>query len=90
MDPFDGEATIDRYADLARIFSDTARILFSAGSVDDTLARVVDVAVTTRWCEFESANTAAVQPTSFGFAGPSSSPSVSTLSETVCLDKSMS
>jgi GAF domain-containing protein len=55
MDPVDGEATIDRdsYTDMARTFSDTARILFSAGSVDDTLARVVDVAVTTiEGCDF--------------------------------------
>ena len=55
MDPVDGEATIDRdsYADLARSFSDTARILFSAGSVDGTLERVVDMAVTTiEGCDF--------------------------------------
>ncbi len=55
MDPDDGESTIDRdpYADLARTFSDTARILFSAGSVDGTLERVVDTAVTTiEGCDF--------------------------------------
>jgi GAF domain-containing protein len=55
MDPVDGETTIDRdaYTDMARTFSDTARILFSAGNVDDTLARVVDVAVTTiEGCDF--------------------------------------
>jgi len=55
MDPIDGETTIDRdpFSELTESFSETARILFSAGGVPSTLAQVVTVAVETiEGCDF--------------------------------------
>jgi GAF domain-containing protein len=51
----EGQSPIDRdsLSELTLNFSETARILFSAGSVTDTLASVVELAVTTiEGCDF--------------------------------------
>jgi GAF domain-containing protein len=49
MDPSEGETvvTTDPYSELTRDFTETARILFSAGGVVGTLAQVVALAVET-------------------------------------------
>ena len=49
MDNAEGPPTIDResFSEFTTSFSETALILFSAGSVLDTLASVVDLAVAT-------------------------------------------
>jgi GAF domain-containing protein len=55
MDPTPGETavSVDPYADLTRDFTETARILFSAGGVENTLAQVAAVAVATiDGCDF--------------------------------------
>jgi GAF domain-containing protein len=55
MDPTEGETTInqDRFSELTSNFSETARILFSAGNVDRTLTQVVAVAVhTIEGCDY--------------------------------------
>jgi GAF domain-containing protein len=55
MNPSEREASTDRdpFIELTRDFSSTARILFSAGDVKDTLAQVVNVAVSTiEGCDF--------------------------------------
>jgi GAF domain-containing protein len=55
MNPIDGESTIDTdpFSELAANISDSARILFSAGGVANTLAQVVMVAVETiEGCDF--------------------------------------
>jgi hypothetical protein len=55
MDPTEGEmaVSVDPYADLTRDFTETARILFAAGGVEDTLAQTVAVAVETiDGCDF--------------------------------------
>jgi GAF domain-containing protein len=54
MDPMEGKAIgQDPVSELAANFSETARILFSAGSVDSTLTQVVTVAVeTVEGCDF--------------------------------------
>jgi GAF domain-containing protein len=55
MDIDEGPSTIDRdsFSEFARSFSEIAQILFSAGSVTETLASVVDLAVATiEGCDF--------------------------------------
>jgi GAF domain-containing protein len=55
MDPTEGEAVInaDPYSELTSSFTETARILFSAGGVASTLAQVIDLAVeTVEGCDF--------------------------------------
>jgi GAF domain-containing protein len=49
MEPTEGETVVnaDPYSDLTRDFTETARILFSAGGVVSTLAQVVALAVET-------------------------------------------
>ena len=55
MDIAEGPSTTDRgsFSEFALSFSETAQILFSAGSVTETLASVVDLAVATiEGCDF--------------------------------------
>jgi GAF domain-containing protein len=55
MDETGGETRVDRdsFGALTNDFSETARLLFSAGSVTDTLTQVVDLAVATiEGCDF--------------------------------------
>jgi GAF domain-containing protein len=55
MDPIESESTLDRdpFSELTSNISETARILFSAGGVADTLAQIVAVAVATiEGCDF--------------------------------------
>jgi GAF domain-containing protein len=55
MDPIDGKTSInaDPYSELTSSFTETSRILFSAGGVTNTLAQVVSLAVETiEGCDF--------------------------------------
>src|SRR5665213_2274798 len=55
MDPVGGESMLERdpFSELTSNFSETARLLFSAGGVASTLAQVVAVAVQTiEGCDF--------------------------------------
>lgn len=56
QDPVDRDSVEgDRSSELAADFAETARILFTAGSVTDTLAQVVELAVATiEGCDFAS------------------------------------